>query len=149
MIKVKKIQMQFQQRKGDSIVLGKIGASLCYLFLFGVFHDICRSSSSYFYRNKCQKYIIIKNEVLARILIASGIARDKAVDRHDLNKMSMVGLISYIIIEPINIYVLIINFMALFKLGNVHFGSISHAIAMGALGILTFVFMIVIVVDKY
>ena len=127
----------------------KIVGCFCYLFWFAVVHDICRSSSSYFYRNRCQKYIIIKNEVLATILIASGIARDKAVNHHDLNKMSMVGLISYIIIEPINIYVLILNFMDLFQLGNVHFGSTYHTIALGILGILAFVFMIVTVADKY
>ena len=127
----------------------KIVGCFCYLFWFAVVHDICRSSSSYFYRNRCQKYIIIKNEVLATILIASGIARDKAVNHHDLNKMSMVGLISYIIIEPINIYFLIGNFMENFNLENVYFGGIYDEIAIFALGILTFVFMIVIVADKY
>ncbi|BCZ45505.1 hypothetical protein psyc5s11_15720 [Clostridium gelidum] len=69
-------------------VLGCFGA----IVLFCIFNEVCRSSSSYFYINRCPKYIIIKNEILARILIASGIARDKAVERHNLNKMSMVGL---------------------------------------------------------
>ncbi|BCZ45502.1 hypothetical protein psyc5s11_15690 [Clostridium gelidum] len=129
-------------------MLDKIIGCFSYILFFSIFHNICRTSSSYFYKNKCQKYIIIKNEVLARILIAAGISRNKFVDRHDLNKMSIIGLISYIIIEPINIYVLILNFMDLFKLGNVHFGSTYHTIAMGALVILTFVFIIAIVADK-
>ena len=130
-------------------MLDKILGCIVTISSFCIFHEVCRSSSSYFYRNRCQKYIVIKNEILARILIASGIARDKAVDRHNLNKMSMVGLISYIIIEPINIYFLIGNFMENFNLENVYFGGIYDEIAIFALGILTFVFMIVIVADKY
>ena len=129
-------------------MLEKILGCICCIILFSIFHNICRKSSTYFFKNKCQKYITIKNELIARILISDGISNNKFVDRHDLNKMSMVGLISYIIIEPINIYVLILNIMNIFKWGNVHFGSIYHTIALGALVILTVVFMIVIVADK-
>lgn len=129
-------------------MLDKILGCFVTIGLFCLIHNTCRMSSSYFYRNRCQKYIIIKNEILARILIASGIARDKAVDRHDLNKMSMIGLISYIIIEPINIYFSICNFMVFFK-GDLYFGGIYHKIALATLGLLTFIFMIVIVADKY
>ena len=129
-------------------MLEKILFCIFYIFWFVVFHGICRRSSSYLPGNKCQKYIVIKNELLAIILIAEGVSRDKDVNYYDLNKMSMVGLISYITLEPINLYVLIIRIMDLFELGNVHLGSIYNAIAYGALGILTFVFIIVIVVDK-
>jgi len=65
-------------------------------------------------KSKCKNYIIIKNTIVAKILIAKVIGRDKIVNSWDFNKMSIVGLISYIVILPANVFYLVIRVMILF-----------------------------------
>ena len=129
-------------------MLEKIAYCFVCLILFGIIHNVCRTNSSYLPRNKCQKYITIKNDLLSLILIAERPSRGKVVGFHDLNKMSIVGLVSYITYEPIILYLLIINIMHILKLGNINLGSIYNSIAYGAFAIIGFVFVIVIAVDK-
>lgn len=128
-----------------------------FIFSIGIFimcNIICRMSSSYLPKSKCKKYIVIKNRMIARILISDGISRDKFVRHFDLNKMSIVGLISYIVIEPINLYILIISIMDNFRLGNMEILGITYGTAYEMLGILEFLFLIIFTIntkdcDKY
>ena len=68
--------------------------------------------------------IIINNRIVALILIARQISRDKFVSYLDFNKMSVMGLITYIIMEPINIYALIISIKHIYNCGNME--SLRH-----------------------
>ena len=129
-------------------MLEKIAYCFVCLILFGIIHNVCRTNSSYLPRNKCQKYIIIKNDLLATILISETISANKTVGYHDLNKMSIVGLVSYITLEPINLYILIIRIMYYFKLVNINLDSIYNIIAYVVLAMLIFIFLIVEFVDK-
>lgn len=129
-------------------MLEKIVYCFVWLILFGVIHNVCRTNSSYLPRNKCQKYITIKNDLLSLILIAERPSRGKVVGLHDLNKMSIVGLVSYITLEPVNLYILTMHIMYYFKLGNINLDSTYNVIAYVVLAMLIFVFLIVEFVDK-
>jgi hypothetical protein len=70
-------------------------------------------ASAYFPKSICKKYIVIKNTVIAKILISDGVGRDKVVSPQDRNKMSMIGLISYIVYFLICFFYLVIRVMML------------------------------------
>ena len=129
-------------------MLDKILGCIVYVFMFGLIHYICRASSSYLPGNTFKKYRVIKNDLLSIILISERVSRNKVVGYHDLNKMSIVGLVSYITLEPINLYILIIRIMYYFKLGNINLDSIYNIIAYVVLAMLIFIFLIVEFVDK-
>jgi hypothetical protein len=73
----------------------------------------CRWNSCYFPNSKSKKYIVIKNAIIAKILISSGVGRDLIVYSCDRNKMSVVGLLLYIIILPTDLFTLVIRTMIL------------------------------------
>jgi len=100
-------------------MLNKIISSICSIMLFIIFHNICRMSAAYFPKSKIKKYIIINNRIVAPILIARQISRDKFVSYLDFNKMSVMGLITYIIMEPINIYALVLSIKHIYNFGNI------------------------------
>lgn len=97
------------------------------VMMFLVFYEVCRWNTAYFPKLKFNKYIVIKNRIVAKILIPKAIGRDKVVDRCDYNKLPVIGLISLIIGMPINLLNLLISFMKLLNynginnLGNVVF----------------------------
>ncbi|NRT72211.1 hypothetical protein [Clostridium beijerinckii] len=102
-------------------MLDKIFGVFVYFFQFYAFNILCRFSAAYIPTTKYKKYIIIRNEIIANILIAKSIGRDRIVEYGDRNKMSIMGIISYIFISPVNILNLIINLVILFSyngLGN-------------------------------
>ena len=72
-------------------MLNKIISSISSIILFIIFHNICRMSAAYFPKSKIKKYIIINNRIVAPILIARQISRDKFVSYLDFNKMSVMG----------------------------------------------------------
>jgi hypothetical protein len=61
---------------------------------------MCRENACHFPESKSKKYIVIKNTVIAQILISDGVGRDLKVNSWDLNKMSVIGLILYIVTLP-------------------------------------------------
>lgn len=103
--------------------------------------------SSYFPRSRCKKYIYIKNNVLADILIAKSISRDKFVESIDYNKMSVIGFISYICIAPVNTLLLIIGLMrSLSVQHNLNLEAL-YDIGMGIVALLCVVFTIVMIIN--
>ena len=130
-------------------MLLKVFLVFSFMVMFFIVHDTCRRCSSYFSTNKCQKYIIIKNPLLSVILISERIKRDKMVYYRNLDKMSIVGFISYIILEPINLLFLVINIIDIFELRNVQFEGIYYTIPLCVWVTLNILFMVVIMVDKY
>jgi hypothetical protein len=99
-----------QQDKGGEIV-----NKITEIFFWGLFSIMwCRANSCHFPESKSQKYIVIKNTVIARILI-SGVVGRQLVNSSERNKMSVVGLISYIVILPTYLFFIAINVMKLFN----------------------------------
>ena len=90
-------------------MVNKITIFVINFVVFCMFNLICKYNACYFYKAKTNKYIIIKNKTVAKILIARAVGRDKIVKSCDLNKMTIVGLISYIIVFPINLVNLILK----------------------------------------
>ncbi|MBO1687649.1 MULTISPECIES: hypothetical protein [Clostridium] len=117
------------------------------IFFFLLFNGECRMCSSYFPRSRCKKYIYIKNNVLADILIAKSISRDKFVESIDYNKMSVIGFISYICIAPVNTLLLIIGLMrSLSVQHNLNLEAL-YDIGMGIVALLCVVFTIVMIIN--
>lgn len=82
--------------------------NLCFFLLFNC---VCRRCSAYFPKSKCKKYVNIRNNRVADILIAKAISRDKFVEKYDYNKMSVIGIISYIFVGIPNLCTLILGIM--------------------------------------
>ena len=128
-------------------MLNKTIMIIAHIWFFLVFNFVCRMCSSYFPRSRCKKYIYIKNNVLADILIAKSISRDKFVESIDYNKMSVIGFISYICIAPVNTLSLIIGVMrSLFAQHNSNLEDL-YDIGMGIVALLCVVFTIVMIIN--
>ncbi|MDB2151508.1 hypothetical protein [Clostridium butyricum] len=89
----------------------KIIMVILYLYIFLLANCICRRCSAYFVKSKCKKYINIRNNRVADILIAKAVSRDKFVEKYDYNKMSVIGIISYIFVGIPNLCTLILGIM--------------------------------------
>jgi hypothetical protein len=76
---------------------------LVYIGIFFLVNEMCRSFTCYFKELKFNKYIVIENKILARILISEYAEGNKKVKPCDRNKMSIVGLIAYITLFPFNL----------------------------------------------
>ena len=99
------------------------------IMIFCAINGICRYSAAYLPKIKCKKYIVIKNKTIQKILIPRRIGRDKFVDHWDYEKMSIVGLIAYIIITPVNILNFILQTLYAFNykgIGNLK--NLSYSI---------------------
>jgi hypothetical protein len=117
--------------------------------MFYMFNLICRYNACYFNKAKINKYIIIKNKIVAKILIGRAVGRDKIVKTCDLDKMSIVGLISYIIIFPINLFYLILKIIIVLnynEFGNL--SSLSNFIYF-ILAILTILNLIILLINTW
>lgn len=79
--------------------------------LFLIFNCVCRSCSAHFSKSKCKKYVNIRNNRIADILIAKSISTNKFVEKYDYNKMSVIGIISYIFLGIPNLCTLILGIM--------------------------------------
>ena len=79
--------------------------------IFLLFNCVCRYCSAYFSKSKCKKYINIRNNRVADILIAKSISRDKFVEKYDYNKISVIGIIFYIFLGIPNLCTLILGIM--------------------------------------
>ena len=79
------------------------------MLFFLLFNNQCRMCSAYFPMSRCKKYIYVNNNIFAHLLIAKSISRDKSVNPIYFSKVSIIGLISYICIELLNIFALIIG----------------------------------------
>ena len=104
-------------------MLNKITIFVVNFVMFYMFNLICRYNACYFNKAKINKYIIIKNKIVAKILIGRAVGRDKVVKNCDLDKMSIVGVISYIIIFPINLVYLILKIIIVLNYNG--FGNLS------------------------
>ena len=128
-------------------MLNKTIVIIAHIWFFLVFNFVCRMYSSYFPRSRCKKYIYIKNNVLADILIAKSISRDQFVESIDYNKMSVIGFISYICITPVNTLSLIIGVMrSLFAQHNSNLEDL-YDIGMGIVALLCVIFTIVMIIN--
>ncbi|ACD24779.1 MULTISPECIES: hypothetical protein [unclassified Clostridium] len=117
------------------------------IFFFLLFNDECRTCSAYFPNSKWKKYITIKNNSFADILIAKSISRDKFVHSFDYNKMSIVGLISYICIGPINLFALIVGILKSVSQENNKYLIDLYILSIGLVGVLCIIFIIVILIN--
>jgi len=95
----------------------------------------CRYNSCYFPESKSQKYIVIKNNIIAKILIAGGVGRAPIVNLSDRNKMSVIGLISYIAVLPTSLFYIAIRAMILFNYRGLD-KDFMDLLSVGSLGIL-------------
>ena len=96
----------------------KIIMVILYLYIFLLANCICRRCSAYFVKSKCKKYINIRNNRVADILIAKAVSRDKFVEKYDYNKMSVIGIISYIFVGIPNLCTLILGIIKTFILDS-------------------------------
>jgi hypothetical protein len=88
-----------------------IAGTFMYLFLGFIIFELCRENACHFPESKSKKYIVIKNTVIAKILISSGVGRDLKVNSWDFNKMSVVGLILYIVTVPAYLNFIVMDVM--------------------------------------
>jgi hypothetical protein len=102
----------------------------------------------YFPDSRSKKYIVIKNNAIATILIAGGVGRNFIVNSWDRNKMSVVGLISYIAILPIYLFYLVIKGMILFNYTGIDndFMNLLCFSAEGIIGILCGLNILILVI---
>jgi hypothetical protein len=110
----------------------------------------CRTASVYSPDSKSQKYIVIKNTVIAKILISGGIGNDLIVNPWDRNKMSVVGLILYIVILPAYLFYMVIKGMILFNYRGVDsdFLNLLSDSAEGIMWILIILGILIIFIRK-
>lgn len=117
------------------------------IMIFWAVNGICRYSAAYLPKIKCKKYIVIKNKTIEKLLIPRRIGRDKFVDPWDYEKMSIVGLIAYIIMTPVNILNFILQTLYAFNykgIGNIR--NLSYSI-MAILVILMIINMIAFTIN--
>ncbi len=82
-------------------------------------HESSRECSSYYSDFiKERKYIYIKNDSLAYFLISNNTKEVGKVDYKDEKKMTLIGLLCYIILIPCEIYIPIAYFIKLFMNKN-------------------------------
>ena len=115
--------------------------------VFLIVNDLCKVCSAYFPRSRCKKNIYVKSNILADLLISKSISRDKFVNPSDFNKMSIVGLISYICIIPCNILGLITGIMKEIYIGDLPTLDNVYYISMFAVYILYVVFLIIMLIN--
>ena len=89
-----------------------------YICFFLIYNSVCRRCSAYFPKSRCKKYIYIKNNTLADILITKSISTDKFVSPIDYNKISIIGVISYFFIGIPNICGVITKIVNIFIKDN-------------------------------
>ncbi|MEQ3340831.1 hypothetical protein [Clostridium butyricum] len=128
-------------------MLKKVIMIIVALFVFYIFNYTCKACSAYFPKSRCKKYIYIKNNILADILIAKSVSTDKFVSTFDYNKMSIIGIVSYVIIEPINIANFIIILQRGFMEGNSVYLETINYISMACLGLVDIIFLIVLFIN--
>lgn len=90
-------------------MLNKVIMVIVHVFFFIIFNSVCRRCSAYFAKSKCKRYININNNKIADILVAKSISRDKFVKNYDYNKMSIIGIISYLFVGIPNLVTLILG----------------------------------------
>lgn len=101
-------------RVSEKIMTNKIVSVIGNIAMFFVFNGICRYNACYFPKSLFKKYIIIKNEVVKRLLIGESVGRDKIVDYYDSNKLSIVGLMAYLTLGIANFLKLFLKIMIIF-----------------------------------
>jgi magnesium-transporting ATPase (P-type) len=115
-----------------------IAGTFMYLFLGFIIFELCRENACHFPESKSKKYIVIKNTVIAKILISSGVGRDLKVNSWDFNKMSVVGLILYIVTVPAYLNFIVMDVMISSNSNrgiDNNFINLLHNIALGILGV--------------
>jgi hypothetical protein len=87
---------------------------ICFQVVHIIMFLMCHYNTCYYENNRLSHYITISNETLATILICQGTRKYGDVPIKDRDKLSVVGLITYILIVPCLLVMIVTSILQLF-----------------------------------